>query len=720
MNKKKLPMFLVHALSVLNFASVKELPTDEQGKLALNDEQEKKLQAEFPNQFDALKSKAQESLDAELGADAEALKAREEANASLAQALTGNKDSEASLESNAEAAAARITEQAQVIEQLKSEPVADEKPVSMSTIKNAAVTAFLAASSATHLFGITAKEFSMDRPWNQRAALEFTGKQAAQTDFSDASTITNLNEDLKAYYTKNPEVLRELKKDTFGLPAFWPKRFNVVNEITDAVIDVANVTQGRKPEWSPNPDFMIGAEKRKNYPVQIDVEFSGYQLQQLETSWLNSIFDMNGSSPYKLSFVAYLVKMIDQQARLEDRISSINGVYVFKPKGITARGSYLNRQNGLRYQLWKFRDIDKKIVPYRSQMGPLNNTNAYDYLNGMAKGLPNDIRVKTGMAVYMSPTMLNAYQEGYKQANAMHQDYTGNAVNFIEGFSNLEIVPLLDLEGSNVVFLTDKTNIEILENVPNEKSIYRMEYLKRNTYIHADYYQSASFVFAGFRLPENSPFLGQAQFIWVNDAPLFSEEFKVPMYGAPLGVDVPVDFNRIKTDIHLLSDVVSVKTSLAKGMLVKIEGNTAQLTTAKLLKKTAANGGNLELTKDFDPKSGGTLTLIVTENGLKEVARTDAPAAPSSNVAGFTGANVDATYNSKVKYTGDAAADLGSIVGGIEGAELTIYGNADHAFTVKSVAGQITLTGGDAKLDAPEKSLTLKKFDGQWFEISRG
>src|SRR5690606_26633269 len=194
----------------------------------------------------------------------------------------------------------------------------------------------------------------------------------------------------------------------------WPKRFNVVNEITDAVIDVANVTQGRKPEWSPNPDFMIDAEKRRNYPVQIDVEFEGYQLQQLETAWINTLFDMDGSSPYKLSFVAYLVRKIDEQARLEDRISSINGVYVFKPKGIKSKGYFLNRQNGLRYQLWRFRDLEKKIIPFKSKLGALTFANAYDYFNEFAQSLPNHIRTSTGLKIYVSQQLLNSYQAGYK------------------------------------------------------------------------------------------------------------------------------------------------------------------------------------------------------------------------------------------------------------------------------------------------------------------
>lgn len=731
MSKKTMPVFLAHVLSIFGYKSLKELPQDENGNLAFSEDQEKTLQGEFPENYDALKKKVAASLAEELGADAEKEAARKSANDSLAAALAEEpKEGDAKpaetpvqkpLEENAEAAAKKITEQKQQIQAMSQQPEADEVMKKFSgSAKNVAAAALILASTATHLFGVEKTEFSRNSPWNQRAALELQGKTAGVTDFSDAGTVANLNADLKAYYTKNPEVLRDLKKDRFGLPAFWPKRFNVVNEITDAVIDVANVTQGRKPEWSPNPDFFIDAEKRRNYPVQIDVEFEGYQLQQFESAWINTLFDMDGSSPYKHSFVAYLIKKIDEQARLEDRISSINGVYVFKPKGIKAKGYFLNRQNGLRYQLWRMRDLDKKVISFKSSLGALTFANAYDYFNEFAQSLPNNVRTQTGQKIYVSQQLLNAYQAGYKLANGLHQDYKGNDLSYIEGYTNLQFVVLTDLEGSKVFFMTDENNIEILENVPNEKSIYRFEYLKRVTYVHADYYQSAAFVFGGFKLPANSPFLGQAQYVWMNDEPLFSPDFKVPMYGAPMSGTVAIDFNRIKTDINLLSDVISVSSVLTEGQIVQIEGNTAQLTNALLKKSTTPNGGNLDLASDFNPKLGGTLTLVRTATGFKELSRTSAPAPVSSTAASFTGTTIDAATGSEFKYAGTSSATLTDILNGVEGSEVKLYGQATNTLTVQNVVDKIQGLASSYVMDAPTKYIVLKKFGGVWWEIARG
>ena len=721
MKKTKFAAVIAFMTSILGKAS---LPKDEKGVLALTEEEDAKLQQEFGSNYESAKKAAQEVLDEEAGLEDQ----RKAANEALAAALTPNTEGEASgeakpIEENAQAAAQVIKDQKATIDKMVRQPEPDEAVRNLTTgMKNFGIAAMLSLTSATALFGMeNHKEFSMSSPWNKRASAILQGeKQVAETDFTDTTNVARLNDDLKEYYVRNPQVLHELRKNTFGLPEFWPKVFNVVDQISDAVIDVNNVTQSRKPEWSPNPDFLVDAEKRKNYPVQIDVQFTGYELQKLETSWINTLMSMDGSSPYKLSFIAYLVQIIDKQARIEDRISSINGVYVYKPAGIKTKGSYLNRQNGLRYQLFKFRDIEKKIVAFKSKLGALTLVNAYDYFVEFAAWLPDDVRKQLNLKIYISQQYLNAYQRGYKDANGLHADYTGNDVNHIEGYSNLEFCVLTDLEGSNVYFMTDDKNIEILEDVPNEKSIYRIEQLKRDTFIHADYKQACAFVFAGFKLPANSSFLGQAQFIWMNDAPLFSENFTIPMYGNVVTNTVQVDFTRVKTDRNLLADVNTIDSILIPGQIIKIEGNKNQLTTAKI-KKATGGVGNLELSSDFDPKTGGSLTLLRTTTGWKEVARTSAPAVVPSTTAQFAGTTIDAKDNTEFIYKGTAAATLSDVLNGVEGSEVKIYGQATNALTVAAVTGKIVLTGsGSAVLDAPEEFIILKKFDGIWVEIARG
>lgn len=704
-----------------SLVGIKELPKDDSGKLAFTPEQDEKIKEGFGEKYEAALKAAQEVLDEEQGLDAQ----KQSALDALATAVGVDNENKPTPENPAPvitAATQKIQEQQQQIEAMANAPEPDEVMQKFQKgAKSFGIAAMIAMTTPTALFGMeTNKEFSTDRPWNKRASLELSNRVAAETDFTDTSTIARLNDDLKEYYVRNPQVLRDLRKDRFGLPSFWPKQFGVVDQISDAVVDVANVTQARKPEWSPNPDLFIDAEKRKIYPVQIDVQFTGYQLQKFETSWINALYDMDGSSPYKLSFVAFLVRKIDEQARLEDRISSINGVYVFKPSGIKAKGSYLNRQNGLRYQLYKFRDLDKKIKAFKSSLGKITDANTFDYINEFVDWLPNEIRMALGMKIYVSQKRLNAYQTGYKLANQLNNDYQGNDLNYVDGYSNLQFVVLTDLEGSDIFFMTDDQNIEILEDVPNEKAIYKMELLKRDTFIHADYKLGCAFVFAGFKLPENSNFLGQAQFIWCNDAPLFNDNFYVPMYGAPIGNAVEVTFNRIKTDKDLLGHVQTINSDMPIGHIIKIKGDVNQKTNS-LIKNISGGVGNLTLTADFDPKTGGTLTLLKTATGWKEVSRTSAPEVASSKAVQFSTTSIDSKLGSEFVYKGTSSVVLADIINGVEGAEVKIYGQATNTLTVDNVGGNIIVTGGSqAVLNTAAKYIVLKKFDGIWVETSRG
>lgn len=718
MKKQKFAAVIAFFYTILG---IKELPKGEDGKLAFTPEQEEKLKEGFSNDYEAAKKAAQEVLDEENGIEAQ----RQAALDALATVIAGDpeeKPSQEKPETVITAATEKIKEQQQQIETMAKQPEPDEV---MSKFEKGAkafgIAAMIAATTPVALFGMEHnKEFSMEAPWNKRASLVLKNNvTASATDFTDTSTIARLNDDLKEYYVKNPQVLRDLRKNRFGLPAFWPKQFGVVDQISDAVMDVANVTQARKPEWSPNPDLFIDAEKRKIYPVQIDVQFTGSQLQKLETSWINTLFEMDGSSPYKMSFIAFLIKKIDEQARLEDRISSINGVWVFKPQGIKSKGNYLNRQNGLRYQLYKFRDLDKKIAAFKSKLGKITDANCYDYFKEFVEWLPNEIRTALGMKIYVSQHRLNAYQAAYKLTNQLNNDYKGNDLNHIDGYSNLEFVVLTDLEGSDIFFMTDDQNIEILEDVPNEKAIYRMEMLKRDTFVHADYKLGCAFVFAGFKLPADSNYLGIAQFIWCNDAPLFSENFYVPMYGAPIGGAVDITFNRIKTDKNLLSDVHTFSSEMPVGHIIKIVGNTQQTTTAKILNKSG-NTGNLTLTADFNPKLGGSITLIKTADGFKEVSRTDAPTGAASTSVKFTGTSLDSKLGAEFVYEGTSSVELTDILNGVEGTEVKIYGQATNTLTIDTVSGKILVTNGEYVLNTSAKYMVLKKFDGIWVEISRG
>lgn len=722
MLRKKFQAVVAVALSALG---LKDLPKGEDGKLVVSAEQEEILKGAFNGEhYKAFVKVANDILAEEAGITAAETVEKDKANQLLASVLKGNSGGEEgepipkTPEAVATAVAKVVEDQAAKIVVLSGQPEPKPGAVSAGRMALAGVALMASISTPTHLFGANAeannKIFAFEgRNWNARAA----GKSAAKTDFTDVSTITRLNEDLREFQVQNPTFLRDLYMEDYGYPAFWPKRFGVLDQISDAVFALGSVTQARKPDWTPGLEMYLDAEKRKIYRIQIDIEFDGYKLQEMENSWIASIWNFDGSTPYKHSFIAQLMIDVSEQARREDADGGINGIYAPNISGIKTKGHFLNAQSGLRHQLFMFRDIAKNISPITSKIGKFSSANAFEYAKAMIEALPLAIRNKAGMKMYMAPTNVVKVQDNYNDINKLSNNYTGVKINYVEGYENIEFVGLKQLEGSNVIFITDDKNIEVLEYIPTEKEKYEFEQLKRKTFISADYRFGVAFVFSGFNLPPNSSFRGVAQYIWVNDEPIFPSTVSVPLFGSAMSAPAEINFNRLYVHPELVSDVTVLK-GLPAGTIVEIIGNEQMLTTSKILKKTAPNGGNLDLTAIFDPKTMYKLILGVQADGTyKELAR----------VAAFpTGIPTDVTFDELVldvsegnvqKYEGEDGT-LTDIIGGNEGTSITIKGS-ENALTVTSLEGKISVAS-DAVLDSDDKFLTLNNFGGVWYETARG
>ena len=718
MLREKFKAVLAVALATLG---LKELPKGDDGKLALDDGQEKDLKQTFSGEnYNAFLKVANEVLAEEAGV----LKAEEaeknKANELLASIINGTTEEgkEDPIEVNASKVVDKVKDQQATIDKLMNEPEADV-PTKNAMKKLVTGTALVASlSSSTHLFGTMAEAkadvFAFEeRNWNKRAA----GKTANVTNFDDVSTITRLNNDLKDYQVKNPEFLRKLYEDHYGLPEFWPKKFGVLDRVSDGVMSLGSVTQARKPDWTPGLELFIDAEIRRIYRIQIDKEFNGYQLQELETSWLNSLFNFDGSTPYKHSFIAYLLNEISVKARQEDREGAVNGIYAPNIAGVKMPGHYINAQSGIRHDLFRFIHIEKKIVPYVSKIGKFNAANAYTYAKNFVESLPLAIRKKAGMVFYMSPSNLIKVKDAYKKINSLNNDYSGNNIDYVEGYPNIRFYGLQDLEGSNLMFITDDQNIEIREYLPQEKEKYSMEQLKRDTYIHADYRFGCGFVFSGVELPADSSFKGIAQMIWVNDEAVFPDTVSVPLFGRPMSAAIELNYNRLHVHPELVADVKTL-TGLPAGTVLEIIGDATMKTNA-VIKKKSGGSGNLDLDSDFNPKTVYKLIMVVQPNGnYKEVARvTEFPTGETApNV--FDDLVVDYLDGAIQKFNGFSGV-ISNIVNGNEGSVITIYGNANEALEIESIVGKIVMTSL-AVLSDETQFVTLRNFGGVWYDINRG
>ncbi|WP_278035890.1 hypothetical protein [Flavobacterium nitratireducens] len=500
-----------------------------------------------------------------------------------------------------------------------------------------------------------------------------------------------------------------MQRDTFGLPTFWPKRTKVDDKVSDGNIATAEITQGRKLPWLPKNKQTIQAEEGQIFPVQIDIEYVGYYLQKIEASWLN-MMNKEGSKPYKDSFVKFLVSEIDKKARVEDRVATIKGVYVKTPDDATVGGKSINRQNGLLYLAQQARDVTKKYRAF--DLGMPTETNIVDYVDNMIKSLPQDVREQQGLVLYLSDQWLRAYKRRYETLFGLHQDYKGYPET-PKDYPNVKFERLIDMAGSDFMFITFDDNIEILENVPAEKSMYHFEYLLRKIYIWADYKMGVRFIHIGNTVKEGDPLEFAVQTLWSNTAPVFPKDFYVPVNDDETGI-VNVAYKNLYVTKGWATDITEFKGT-TPGAVIKIKGDTSLLAT-----KNVVNNAKIALTDNnkFDLKSGGTLTLFVKSDGtVKELSRTTAPETVAAAEVDFTTASIDANAGDTFNYTGAGATTLTNILNGVEGKTITIN-RESGALTIASVTGVISVAS-TAVLDAEGDTIQLTKVDGVWMETSR-
>lgn len=568
-------------------------------------------------------------------------------------------------------------------------------------LKNMNVKESLLKHSSTHLFSSGKAYDLLERKWNARALNQKLGA----TDFTDPVTISTLNNDLKLYYRDNPDVILSLERDNFDLPPFWDKKTNVSDETSEASVVTAEITQARKLPWLPKNKHHIEGEIGKVFPIQIDIQYVGFYLQRIETSWVN-FMNKEGSQPYKMSFVAFLVNEIRKVQRVEDRIATINGVYVNPPEDMTTPGRLLNRQNGLRYILWRARDVEKKYRPFN--LGHPTPINIVDYEDAFINSLPDEIKNRTDLVFYKSPSWLKAYKDRYEDLYGNNNDYEG-VPNHPRNFSNIEYCTLVDLEGSDFMFITTKDNIILLEMLPAERGLYHLERLLRNIYIWADYKIGVMLKHIGnSKIKPTDPEKFRIQTVWSNNVPIFEKRYKAYQYDDKTGV-INAHHNFLAVNSDWKTDITEIKP-LYKGQVIRITGDTS-LENSKFIKKNA----DLALTSNFDLKSGGTLTLISEdkEGKWKELFRTEeAETIPSA--LEFTTV-IDATSAIEFRYNGTSDTTLAAITNGVDTQIITIYGGENGKITIPKGLGNINLNADEVLNDATEK-LKLVLVNGIWYK----
>jgi hypothetical protein len=705
---------------LVQLLGVSELPVNaEKKEIDFSAEQEEKLKAAFnETQMADLKKALNKELQAmednsltlkAIQDEIDALVKESGLTAEEIKTAAGSRDGDPDLAAKVKALGQKMADYDAKFLKLMDESLGDSPE---AIIKNASPKV---KHNATHLFASGKGYDALDRPWNRKAAALSTGvMNVTATDFTDQPTIQKLNDDMKLYYRENPTELQSLTRDNYGLPSFWPTRTKVEDIIADASIATAEITQARKLPWLPKNKQTIQPEEGKIFPIQIDAEFIGFRLQKIEASWLN-MMNKEGSQPYKESFVRYLVSELSKKARIEDRVASIKGIYVDTPEDATEAGRAVNRQNGLLYLLQQARDVTKKYRPF--DLGAPTETNIVDYVDNFIKQLPQEVRENQGLVLYLNDAWLRAYKRRSETLYGTNNDYVGYP-STPKDFPNVKFERLIDMAGTDFMFITFDDNIELLENVPAEKAMYKFEYLKRMMYIWADYKMGIRLLHIGNTVEEGDPDEFKVQTVWSNSVPVFQKETFVPFHENGSGL-LKIPFNNVYAVKGRSTHVTDI-TNFAdyKGQVIKIKGNTGLAATTNVVH----NNAKIKLTgnANFDLKSGGTLTLFVPLTGVPfELSRTAAPETAETPEVSVTTATIDANLGSTYRYGGSADLAVTGIINGVEGKTIKIFGNATaDADLTFSTTGNISVASS-AALATAAHFIELTLVDGVWRETNR-
>jgi hypothetical protein len=296
----------------------------------------------------------------------------------------------------------------------------------------------------------------------------------------------------------------------------------------------------------------------------------------------------------------------------------------------------------------------------------------------------------------------------------LNQDYAGYPVT-PKDYPNVKFQHLVDMAGSDFMFMTYDNNIEILENIPAEKSLYKFEMLKRDFYVMADYKLGIRFVHIGTTLEPGDPLAFQVQTVWSNTAPVFKKDFFAPIHDDETG-KVKVNFRNLYVTKGWNTDIAEFKNT-TPGTVIKIKGDVTLATVKNVLDNTAISlVGNVP----FDLKSGGTLTLFVLPNGtVQEIGRTGAPAVVTVLPINFSGSTVDADQGVDFTFSGATTTAVTTVTKGVEGKSIKIFGTDAAGIDVTLATNQTIILTAPATLGDSNDFVQLTLVDGKWLETNR-
>lgn len=565
--------------------------------------------------------------------------------------------------------------------------------------------------SATHLFA-SGKSYDAfeNRPWNAR----LRDMSAKATNFKDNAHIPTLIEDMEHFILEHPEALTSLVAEMRGLPAEWDHKSGVLDMVSEAGIIAGEIVQGRSKGWNAKNKFKIAAEVGKVFRKKIDIELSGYELQEIENTWIRSYNDV-GSHPYKMKFVYRLMEELVKQQFLDDRKAQINGIYVETPEGDDFTGMAVNSQNGLLYLFYQYRDVQKKYRAF--SLGKPTKENIVDYVKNMIESMPETDRNEDGLELGLSYEKLQWYRERagllYQHMASTDEGKLMYKKNYPIDYPNIIFQPILDMTKTDFMYITKSKNIQTMDYRPEEKNFFTFEFLKRNLYIFADYRLGIRIKQVGVKINDGNGWDFERQMVWSNDVPIFDEGISVPAFDDGTGI-LNITYPSVKIDEKFNTNISAIEGAVP-GQVIKITGNSKLSAARNLVKNT-----NIVIDTNYALNTDGYILLYVQPDGkFKELTRTTSAPTPVEEKITFSGDVFDASEGSSFYFDGEENTTLSAIIGGVSGKTIKVFGTDTEEVALTVSATEEIKVNSSATLDTAEKFVELIFVNGVWYETSR-
>lgn len=544
--------------------------------------------------------------------------------------------------------------------------------------------------SATHVYA-SGKSYDAvaGRQWNQNLIHLANGDKTKvkATDWTNKLNIDKINEDLDDFARQDMSKVIDLMGDYRKVPEWWEVISNVDDKIAYTSLINGEITQARKKKFLAKNKQKFVAMIGQVYPVQIDITWEGWQLQKIETSWMNR-YNREGSQAYKKSFVEYLIMTLIEQARKEDNQVLIKGVY-FPNEDAEAPMSFIHRARGLKQLASEARG--KYYHPFA--LGKPTKLGIVDYVKNFAKSLPEEVQDMPDLILYFSKSWERTYYEQKKIAEGVNQDYDPDD-RTVEGFDNIQLYGLDFLDGEDFMFITTRDNIKILENVPEEKSMIHLDLDKRDVHAFGDYKQGIMVEAFGEEINDSDPIDFKKQIFWSNDVEVNTKTY-IPVDPGDATPSVKYH-NVLQTGENTGATTITNFDDAVDGKFYYIRGNSEGTPS------TIANNGNFNLASSPITLDGNTLVKFykIPSGKFIEVQRWDL-AKDEFFIVDADATTIDASDTESTAFMtseNTQATELTDIENAVEGTVYKLQGGSDANATTITAAGKFSRITADMTL----------------------